>query len=443
MHLSSFSAMALSWLCREPSKATALINFATNSVGLAAANSPTKEKLRELTQQRGELLELMAQFRSSSDEVRESFNKYTTNLKGFKKAIDEGAQKAAGEEGAVPESRKLTHATTFKWSDNVSLNIECENNVDFELDNITLNMGIWLMKHAAWVVEYADNSADGDAAAKDIFASLKEAAGIFQYFLQRNRSEIAYAPNTDFDERILEVRMHQCLAEAQEVTLDRARQLKHAPALISAVARDLYDKFQAAADALTSMEVKMAKRLRLYLAFKAKFYQAFMYTYAGLDAFANEKCGDALAFYNASKAALAAAKELGQAYTRAPGSMSGGIHTTHLLSPAGHFLFGVLERTTNEAHDKAHRENGFIYFHKIPAGPPEAPEPKNLTEPKPFEEPTAAEGWEVTTWDASKVPVSAKTAPRKGREDHEDVKFSPFDPEQKRKPTSASGCSIS
>ena len=97
-------------------------------------------------------------------------------------------------------------------------------------------------------------------------------------------------------------------------------------------------------------------------------------------------------------AALASAKELGQAYTRAPGSISGSIHTTHLLSPAGHFLFGALgpsmmmavarllhahlphpADTTAKAHDKAHRENGFIYFHKVPAGPPEAPEAKCLT----------------------------------------------------------------
>lgn len=191
---------------------------------------------RELTQQRGEVLELMTQFRSSSDEVREGYRKYISSLTGFKKAIDEGgkravcswlsvtavqlalvytAQAAAGEGTAVPESRKLTHATVFKWSDNVSLKIESEPSVAFEMDNITLNMGIWLMKHAAWVVEYADTSADGDGAAKDIFNSLKasihshcpvarfspsppmqEAAGIFRYFLQRSRSEIAYAPNT-------------------------------------------------------------------------------------------------------------------------------------------------------------------------------------------------------------------------------------------------------
>ena len=37
------------------------------------------------------------------------------------------------------------------------------------------------------------------------------------------------------------------------------------------------------ADGLTSMEPKMAKRLRLYLSFKAKFYQAFVSRHAPYD----------------------------------------------------------------------------------------------------------------------------------------------------------------
>eukprot|EP00730_Choanoeca_flexa_P002827 TRINITY_DN11194_c0_g1_i3.p1 TRINITY_DN11194_c0_g1~~TRINITY_DN11194_c0_g1_i3.p1 ORF type:complete len:158 (+),score=10.17 TRINITY_DN11194_c0_g1_i3:102-575(+) len=106
----------------------------------------------------------------------------------------------------------------------------------------------------------------------------------------------------------------------------------------------------------------------------------------------------------------------------------------------------VVERTLSERHDKAHRENGFIYFHKVPGGPPTPPDAKSLTEPTPFEEPAPADGWEATVWNAAKVPVrAAKPAKGDAKPDKDDdVRFSPFDPEQSRKPTqNGGGCLIS
>ncbi|EDQ90284.1 uncharacterized protein MONBRDRAFT_32015 [Monosiga brevicollis MX1] len=448
------SGMALSWLCREPLKATAPINFGSGPLSLAATNAQSRDLLRNLTQDRGELLELMNHFRNGPDEVRTAYKKYLANVLGFKRAVE--PQQTAAPEGGVGEStgsvpsehahRLLSRAILFKWSDNVSGQVEANTHVDFEIDQVTLNYAIWLTKHAAWIIDYADTSVEGNDAAKDIFNSLKEAAGVFQYFLQRTRSEIAYNPNTDFDERMLDVRLQQAIAEAQEVTLDRGRQLGHKPGLLSSIARDLSEKFQNAADALTSMDNIVAKRLRAYCNFKAAFYRAYMYCYAGLAYFQEEKCGDALGCYQGAAAAIEEAKTHAKAFSRAATAFGSSVHSAQVMEPSRHVIFTTLERTLKEAHDKAHRENGFIYFHKVPAAPPTTPDAKCLTEPTALELPVPLETWQATTWDATKVPYTAVEtgASSTAKKGNEDVKFSPFDPEKDRRATRDQGrCTIS
>jgi hypothetical protein len=148
---------------------------------------------------------------------------------------------------------------------------------------------------------------------------------------------------------------------------------------------------------------------------------------------------------------LAQSNEVATRYSRTPGSMASGIHSPHIMPPSQHAVFAILgtvffsvtweqscspwghplwvaaDKVAREALDKADRENGFIYFHPVPAALPELPEAKSLTvvrrmrgarglpassansctpaQATPFESPEGTPGWEAATWDASKVPV--------------------------------------
>ncbi len=108
-----------------------------------------------------------------------------------------------------------------------------------------------------------------------------------------------YQPNTDFDERVLRSLRDQFLAEAQEVTVERARAKGHKPTLVAAVAHDCKVRFEAAAAHLAHGPalLPLLPHAATYLRFKAAFYAAYALTYTGLAAFADEKAGVALRLY--------------------------------------------------------------------------------------------------------------------------------------------------
>jgi len=294
-------------------------------------------------------------------------------------------------------------------------------------------------KHAAVVGDNASAQEDTDDSAKEIFNCLRRAAGVFQCLLDQHRSDLAHLPNTDYDERIMEVRVQQCIAEAQEVTLERARSRDHKPALISSIARDEHDRYQQAADALKSMDNKYAKRQRTFLMFKAAFYKAYMYCYAGISQFGEEKCGDAIRSLNEAQASMEEAKKIARAYVKIP------VASQAPPDPTYHIVFKRLEKVIKEHSDKYNRENGFIYTQRIPTVAPEPPEPKCLTELMPFEAPPPSDAWETATFDLKKVLAKGeKPAADKASGDDVKVKFSSLDPEKPRgHEASESGCIIS
>ena len=68
----------------------------------------------------------------------------------------------------------------------------------------------------------------------------------------------------------------QCTAEAQEVTIARAIDLKHSASLVSSLAYETSKMYTTATDSLSSLDVKSFGRWRMYLALKAKFYLSYV-----------------------------------------------------------------------------------------------------------------------------------------------------------------------
>lgn len=74
--------------------------------------------------------------------------------------------------------------------------------------------------------------------AKEVHKCLRTAAGIITHVREQIISNLIETPEKgmDLDSRVLAAYIHQCTAEAQEVTIARAIELKHASSIISALA---------------------------------------------------------------------------------------------------------------------------------------------------------------------------------------------------------------
>ena len=88
----------------------------------------------------------------------------------------------------------------------------------------------------------------------------------------------------------------QCTAEAQEVTIARAIELKHNPGLISALAHETSKMFTTAADNLHTLDQSKFGHWRSYFELKSQFYLAYAYNYLGESLLAEDKCGEAIRY---------------------------------------------------------------------------------------------------------------------------------------------------
>ncbi|KAF4523404.1 hypothetical protein B566_EDAN007875 [Ephemera danica] len=113
--------------------------------------------------------------------------------------------------------------------------------------------------------------------------------------------------------------MTQCTAEAQEVTVARAIELKHNAALISALAHETSKLFTEAADLLGPINEKLAGQWKKYLQLKAAFYMSYAYNYCGENELTLDKCGDAIRALQESEKYYAKAEALCKDYSKTKG----------------------------------------------------------------------------------------------------------------------------
>uniref|UniRef100_A0A4X2LI92 BRO1 domain-containing protein BROX n=1 Tax=Vombatus ursinus TaxID=29139 RepID=A0A4X2LI92_VOMUR len=376
------------WFHRNPLKATAPVSF--NYYGVAT--TPAASKIcNDLRSSRARLLELFTDLSCNPEMMKNATDSYFSLLQGFINSMDNSTQES-----------KLRYIQNFKWTDT-------------------------LQGHVPSITEDE---------AKEVHKSLKIAAGIFKH-LKENHIPKLITPaekGRDLEVRLIDSYIIQCQAEAQEVTIARAIELKHNPGLIAALAYETANFYQRADHTLSSLEPTYTVKWRKYLHLKMCFYTAYAYCYHGQTLLASDKCGEAIRSLQESEKfydkAEALCKEYGE--TKGPGTTA---------KPSGHLFFRKLGSLVKNTLEKCQRENGFIYFQKVPTETPQLELKANygLVEPVPFEFPPVNAHWTPETlaaFDLTKRPKDDNAKP-KPEEELKPVK------EPDIKPQKDSGCHIS
>nr|CAD7203029.1 unnamed protein product [Timema douglasi] len=302
--------------------------------------------ISDLKASRYRLLELLPDPRNSSASVESALDLYLALLNGLVTAPQGGPS-------------KLRHNFLFKWTHSLLGNTpQRQQDTVFESANIICNVAIWFMKHAAMIAVKDDIDMEE---AKEVHKSLRRAAGMFRLVQKELVPHLSEKPMVggDLDPRVTTAYFHQCTAEAQEVTVARAIELKHNASLISALANETSKLFGDAAGSLVSIEG--AERWRKYLQLKSVFYQAYAYSYCGDNLLSLDQCGAAI---RALQESYAQAEELCKEYRKVKG-------LGPKARPETHPFFKRLSPIVRLTLEKCERENGFIYHQKVPVDPPE------------------------------------------------------------------------
>ncbi|KAM8846900.1 BRO1 domain-containing protein BROX isoform 1-T1 [Synchiropus picturatus] len=407
------------WFHRNPLKATAPVSF--NYYGVASS-IPANKICNELRSTRARLLEMFTDVTCNQEVMKNAADAYFSLLQGFIVSLD-----------GTTQENKMRFIQNFKWTDTLQGNLaSAQQDAIFELISMAFNVAIWHTKFASRIAGKEDVT---ETEAKDVHRSLKVAAGIFKTLKE------AYIPRLitpaekgkDLESRVIDTYIIQCQAEAQEVTIARAIELKHNATIVAALSYETANFYQKADHTLHTLEPECSTKWRKYLQLKQHFYMAYAYCYHGQTLLASDKCGEAIRSLQEAEKCYSRAEELCKEYrqTKGPGTTA---------KPSEQLFFRKLGGLIRNTLEKCQRENGFIYFHKVPAEPPvlELKASYGLAEPVPFEMPPLNEQCtpEVyATFDLTKGPKNDKAKPKE--EEVKPVK------EPDLKPQKDSGCTIS
>ncbi|KAK8750360.1 hypothetical protein OTU49_014791 [Cherax quadricarinatus] len=298
------------------------------------------------------------------------------------------------------------------------------------------------MKHASKISAQEEVSMDE---AKLVHRSLRRGAGLLKYAQEEWVDKLLETTpvGSDNDPRVHTAYLNQATAEAQEVTIARAIELKHNAGLISALANETFKLFTTAADAISSLEEKKFGHWTNYLRLKAAFYAAYAYNYAGQNMLNQDKCGEAIRALQEAKKKYEEAGELCKEYakTKGPGTQ---------VKPEKHEFFRRLAPIIARTLEKCERENGMIYHQKIPFDPPvlELKATYGLVSPDDYTLPPAAPLWTPVTYSAfdlmknlAEDPSANSKAAQKAEGDLPPVKEAAIH-ETTKDHKNTSGCSV-
>ena len=308
-----------------------------------------------------------------------------------------------------PEN-KLRKLLKFKWTNTLlgSVPVEATDTM-FESFSMLFNLALWYTKHAAKLA--AKETPDMDEA-KEIHKCLRTAAGMFKYCKDEIRGKLLDVPSEgthDTDSRILDAYIHQCTAEAQEITLARAIELKHAVGLIAALAYETSEIYQRGDDSLNSLDQKDVGKWRKYFQLKAKFYLSCAHSYNGDSLLAQDKCGEAIRGLKESVDLYGQSENLCRDYATAKGA-----GTT--AKPQNHIFFRKLGPVVKRTLEKCERENGMIYHQKVAFDPPqlELKATYGLVSPEEFSPPSLHSLWSPQVYQAFSTKNGPTPDPKKG-----------------------------
>lgn len=417
------------WFHRNPLKATGQQNF---ELKMFAHDSEALKIMSDLKQSRTRMLELLPDPHHTIDQVETALKLYMALLRGL--ILQPGETTAAS---------KLSSALTFRWSESLLGTTSSQADAVFEVGSMLMNTAFWFMKHAAMLAAKQEIKMEE---AKEVHSSLRKAAGIVKFVQDTLIPQLGEksANGSDLDGRVCTAYMNQCTAEAQEVTIARAIELKHNPGLISALANETSKMFTTAADNLHTLDQKVFGHWKAYFELKSQFYLAYAYSYQGESLLAEDKCGDAIRCLQESQACYAKAGLMATEYARnkGPGTQA---------KPDKHNFFKRLAPMLSRTLEKCERENGFIYHQKVPYDPVELPinaQTHGLVAPEQYEIPGVSPLWTTMAYaafDESKLAADDKTkskAAKKAEGDLKPVKEVPIT-ENEEGSKNESGCTIS
>ncbi|KZC07636.1 PREDICTED: BRO1 domain-containing protein BROX-like [Dufourea novaeangliae] len=346
------------WFHRNVLKATTNQKF---EFKINNSTDSTRKMCSDLRLSRSRLLDLIKNPNNSSDTIEPAFYSYLSLLYGFIWEIISSVEE--NQHVGRPNPSKLRNVLVYKWTHTLlGRNTYSSADAVYEAANMSVNVGLWFMKHAAMIAAKDDISMNE---AKDVHTMLRRAAGIFAFVQTEFLPQLVNPPplGSDLDPRILNAYVNQCTAEAQEVTVARAVELKHNASLISALANETSKLFLDAANTLRQFEEEMSAQWIKYLEFKAAFYQAYAYNYCGENLMCMDKCGEALKALQESSAYLKKATALCCEYGKTNGPAP-------RVKPNEHAAFELLAPIVKFNLDKCNRENGLIYHQTIPGEVP-------------------------------------------------------------------------
>lgn len=419
------------WFHRNPIKASLTVDFDKRSF---PSSSDAHQICSMLKRDRSNLLQLLSDPSNSQENVQNMFNDYISLLVGF---LNDPSGITFGES-------KLRYTIKPKWTQSLGTSYtQEEQDTVFEMISMIFNNALWLTKHAAYIAAIAAEPSEKEA--KEVHKCLKIAAGQFKFIQENLTDKIIKSqsnktePFSDTEDSILSTYINQCKAEAQEITIARAIELKHSASLICSIAHSTSLLFQAASDSLSSLDKNVVEKWKRYLELKSVFYKAQAYCYFGQDLLNQDKCGDAIKCLQESKKIYEEAEDLCKVYasTKGPGTQA---------VPEKHQFFKNLGTIITRITEKCHRENGMIYHQKLPDEAPmiEAKAIHGLAEPDEYVYPEKHALWTQDTYnsfDLSKA-VSAKLKPENNKAKIPQPNEAPI-PQGNAEPKNSSGCSIS
>jgi len=419
------------WFHRNPLKATSVVSF---DIKMFAHDPEALKILGDLKQSRKRFLDLLPDPNHTADQVSTALKLYLTLARGLLLQPGEGVA-----------ASKLCKSITFRWNDSILEGVSVREDAVYEVSSIIVNCAFWFMKRAVLVAVKPEISMED---AKEVHTSLRKAAGLIKFVQDNLVAQLGEpAPDGgDLDGRVLTAYLNQCTAEAQEVTIARAIELKHNPSLISSLANETSRMFTTAADALNSLDVKVFGHWKAYFLLKSKFYLAYAYNYQGEALLATDKCGEAIRSLRESKTLYAGAGEMAVEYAKVKGRGTQAKPERHTFFKR---LLPILDRTL----EKCERENGFIYHQKVPYDPEELEvnsKTHGLVAPESFEIPPVSPLWTpmaYAAFDDSKLGKEEQEkkkskSERKAEEEVKPVKEIPIE-DSETQHNNESGCVIS
>ncbi|RUS79632.1 hypothetical protein EGW08_012601 [Elysia chlorotica] len=417
------------WFHRNPLKATAPVTYELHGV---STNEATRKIFSDLRLTRAKLLELLTDPNHARETVEKAATDYLSLLMGLCIPMDQNE----------PEN-KLRKLIKFKWTNTLLGNVPTEaSDTGFEFFSMLFNVALWFTKHAAKVAAKDDPDMEE---AKEIHKCLRTAAGIFRFCKDDLRTKLIDPPTEgaqDTDTRVLDAYIQQCTAEAQEITLARAVELKHAVTLIAALAYETADMYQKGDDALVSLDQKDVDKWRKYFQLKNKFYLSCAHSYNGENLLSQDKCGEAIRGLRESVDLYGKAEQLCKEY-----GQSKGAGTT--ARPQNHLFFRKLGPVVKRTLEKCDRENGLIYHQKVAFDAPqlELKATYGLVSPEEYKAPALHQLWSADVYSKFSTLNAPKPQPVKKSKEETPAPLPTVKeketPMSDKDPKNNSGCTIS